>query len=204
MDTTKLFIFGAVFLVFLWLTRRLFPNEKPPMGGELPQQPPPSFAKDAFAKDGFEDDAFEDFDAIKQPAVIGAELPFPIDLPPRVQRSNGTYNRPHIVNYYFSKTDLVRGPEDPRVLCDTFFVEFANPESRARWTGEYVVVTPAGLQAELDSLVRSGIFFSGLMVIVPNWNLGTILKTILDTMMEEDAGAPDGATFLPDSSENMI
>ena len=49
----------------------------------------------------------------KEPAVVGADLPFPIHVPEIKRDADGRYNRPEFLNYYFEETDLVRGPENP-------------------------------------------------------------------------------------------
>ena len=81
-----------------------------------------------------------------QPVLVGSDLPFPVSLPPREAGPDGKYNRPLVLNYYFKKLDLMRGPEDPQCFCDEFFIELEAPETRALWTNEYIVATPAGLQ----------------------------------------------------------
>jgi hypothetical protein len=56
----------------------------------------------------------------KEPAVVGAELPFPIHVPPINRDEDGRYNRPEFLNYYFEERDLVRGPENPGSFYDDF------------------------------------------------------------------------------------
>jgi hypothetical protein len=118
--------------------------------------------------------------------VIGAELPFPVGLPPVQQLADGRYNRPNVLNYYFSNLDLKSGPPNPRSFCDQLFVEFEAPETGARWTNEYTVATPFGLQDLMDQTGQK-LTLEGTVVIVQRWDMADILKTVLDDVMERYA-----------------
>lgn len=171
MEPAKLAIFLFFFVAFIMVARRLFSAGAP----SCPSDYPPPFPNDA--------DPYQD---AKRPAVIGAELPFPIGLPPVQQLPNGRYNRPNILNYYFSNLDLKAGPENPRSFCDQLFVEFESPETGAHWTSEYTLATPFGLQALLDQTGQN-LCFDGTLVVVPRWDITLILKTVLDDVMEKYA-----------------
>jgi hypothetical protein len=174
-DPEKIVAFLMFFVAFLWFSRRLFAHEKPlgPDGFPVPPEPP------------------DDYQPGKQPAVIGAELPFPITLPPIQQLPSGRYNRPKVLNYYFSNLDLKAGPDNPRTFCDQFFVQFEAPETGAVWTNEYTVATPFGLQELLDGTGQM-LTFNGSVVIVPRWDMALILRTVLDDVIEKYAHAsPD-------------
>lgn len=179
----KIVVFLVFFFAFLWITRRLFSREKPPGPSDFQ---PPVFP-----------DPPEDYTALgrgKPPATIGAELPFPVVLPPVQQLPSGRYNRPKVLNYYFSNLDLKTGPDNPRVFCDQLFVQFEAPETGASWTNEYTVATPFGLQELMDGTGQN-LAFDGTMVIVPRWDMGLILRTVLDDVIDKYAHAE------PDSDE---
>ncbi|HLJ29711.1 MAG TPA: hypothetical protein VKY85_23590 [Candidatus Angelobacter sp.] len=179
-EPAKLAIFLIFLIAFIVITRRMFSSGKPSYSSEYP---PPSFP-----------DARDGYGTSKQPAAIGSELPFPVSLPPVQQLPNGRYNRPNVLNYYFSNLDLKAGPGNPRSFCDQLFVEFEAPETGAVWTSEYTVATPFGLQDLLDQSGQN-LGFEGTIVIVPRWDMAQILGTVLDDVMEKyadpDAKAAD-------------
>jgi hypothetical protein len=180
-ESAKLAIFLLFFVAFIVITRRMFSSGKPSYSSEYP---PPPFP-----------DAPEDYTDSKKPAVIGSELPFPVGLPPVERLPNGRYNRPKVLNYYFSNLDLKSGPENPRSFCDQLFVEFEAPETGAVWTSEYTVASPFGLQDLLDQTGQN-LAFDGAMIIVPRWDMAQILRTVLDDVV--DKYAEPG----PESGEN--
>ena len=168
MDPVKLALFLLFFFAFLVVTRRLFAREKSPYPVDYVPQP--------------YSDAPDDYRSTKRPAVIGSELPFPVKVPALERLPDGSYNRPKVLNYYFSNLDLKTGPENPRSFCDQLFVEFATPESGARWINEYVVATPFGLQDLLDSTGQT-LDFNGTVIIVTRWDMAEILKTVIEDVM---------------------
>src|SRR5258708_26932189 len=123
----------------------------------------------------------------RRPAFTGADLPFPIPLPPVKRRKDGRYNRPNILNYFFKTVDLVQGPADPRSFCDDFFIEIQNPADGNAWTLQYVVGTPAGLQKELDTEASSSLYFENCVIIVPKWNLKTLLQPAIQEIVNHSA-----------------
>lgn len=165
MDPLKLAIFLFFFVAFLIVARRIFSS-----GSRV-------YASDYLPPD---------LDGKKQPAVIGSELPFPTALSPVQQLPNGRYNRPKVLNYYFSNLDLKSGPENPRAFCDQLFVQFEAPETGAQWTNEYTVATPFGLQSLLDQTGQN-LSFEGTVIIVAQWDMTKIMRTVLDDMMERYA-----------------
>jgi hypothetical protein len=170
-ESAKLAIFLLFFVAFIIVARRLFSDGAHP----YPADYPPPFPNEA-----------DDYQDAKQPAVIGSELPFPVGLPPVQQLPDGRYNRPNILNYYFSNLDLKTGPENPRSFCDQLFVEFESPETGARWTNEYTVASPFGLQSLLDETGQN-LCFDGTVIIVPRWDIALILRTVLDDVVEKYA-----------------
>jgi len=177
MDPIKLIAFAAFFGLFLVVVRKLFSNETVYGPAQYPQYADTGAAFAPPMK--------------KQPAVVGSDLPWPVQLPPRVLRADGNYNRPEIGNYYFKKLDLIAGPEDPLCFCDEFYVEFVVPETATpmhgpvSWTSQYVVATPAGLQKMLET--GESLIWDGLTVIVPSWDIGGLLKTIVDDDMAKES-----------------
>lgn len=170
MESVKLAIFLFFFVAFIVIARRLFSNDTPSYSSDYP--PPP-----------FPGPSDDDTPNPKQPAAIGAELPFPISLPQIQRFPDGRYNRPKILNYYFSNLDLRTGPENPRSFCDQLFVEFEAPETGAQWISEYTVASPFGLQDLMDQTGQK-LCFDGTVVIVPRWDMAQILRTVLDDLME--------------------
>ena len=168
MDPVKLALFLLFFFAFLVVTRRLFAREKSPYPIDYVPQP--------------YSEAPDDYGNTKAPAAIGAELPFPVSVPALERLPDGSYNRPKVLNYYFSNLDLKTGPENRRSFCDQLFVEFEAPESGARWINEYVVATPFGLQDLLDSTGQT-LDFSGTVIIVTRWDMAEILKTVIEDVM---------------------
>ena len=82
--------------------------------------------------------------------LVGADLPFPINLPEIEQDADGRYNRPEFLNYYFGKTNIQSGPENPAAFLDEFFLQARDPENQHTFTYRYTVATPAGLQQAMD------------------------------------------------------
>lgn len=178
MESVKIAIFLLFFVAFIIVARRLFsggggtaysPDYRP---SPLPDPP-------------------DDLAYSKRPALVGSELPFPAEAPPVQRLEDGRYNRPNVLNYYFSNLDLQTGPENPRSFCDQLFVQFEAPETGAKWTNEYVVATPFGLQDLLDQTGQN-LSFDGTVIIVPRWNMAQILKTVLDDVMERYAHVERG------------
>ena len=178
MDSVKIAIFVAVFLALLFLGRKLSSSEtviipRPP---DPPKPQPPD--------DGLRAALTTDPNHPRQPALTGADLPFPIPLPPVKRGKDGRYNRPNILNYYFKTIDLAQGPADARSFCDDFFIELQNPADGNAWTLQYVVATPAGLQKELDTEASSSLYFDNGVIIVPKWELNGILQTVVEEILK--------------------
>lgn len=170
MDPLKVVIFIVVFGLFLLVVKKLF-NSEIPNPAHVPPMPYPEPPQSSAEKAG--------------PTVLtGSEIPFPISVPQRVQREDGTWNRPEIRNYFFAKTDLVRGPEDRQAFCDELTVEFEIPEEHQRWFAQYNVVTPAGLDKFLATQKSGAVMMDHTVILVPRWDLGAILQSIINDTME--------------------
>lgn len=118
MDPIKLIIFGAAFLLLLLLGRKLAGSGDAHELIVPPQDLMPSVGSPPQVIRPYEDDEPEP-DA---PRVVGADLPFPITLPEIKCDTDGRYNRPEFLNYYFEKIDLKSGPVDPGSFCDDFYM----------------------------------------------------------------------------------
>ena len=111
MDPVKVGIFVVAFLLLLLLGRKLSSFSEstmitPPPGSRIDE--PVVVATPRTTG--------------KEPAVVGADLPFPIHIPEIKRDADGRYNRPEFLNYYFEETDLVRGPENPAAFYDDFYL----------------------------------------------------------------------------------
>ena len=120
----------------------------------------------------------------RRPALTGAEIEFPVKLPPVTRSSDGTYNRPVFLNYFFNKIDLETGPIDPACFFDEFTLHAEDPESGQKLTFEYTVATPAGLRQVMEQEKFASLYMDGKTVIVARWDLATILGTISDEIMK--------------------
>lgn len=187
MESVKISIFLLFFVAFIIVARRVFSG-----GGGT--QYSPDYKPSPLPGPA------DDLPGSKRPAVIGSELPFPAEVAPVQRLEDGSFNRPNVLNYYFSNLDLQTGPENPRSFCDQLFVQFQAPETGERWTSEYVVATPFGLQELLDQTGQN-LTFNGAIIIVPRWSMALILKTVLDDVMEKYAHSDAEATEIDNGPE---
>jgi hypothetical protein len=178
MDPIKIIIFVAAFLVLLLLGRKLSAVEEvhasPPELPQLSSEPMIHIAKEDTKP--------------KSPAAVGADLPFPLQLPELELRDDGTYNRPEFLNYYFGEIDLIAGPPNSTSFCDEFFVETRDPKDEHLGTYRYLVATPAGLQAEMDSEHVSTLNLGDQAVIVSRWDLTLILDAVVKDIIKTYGG----------------
>ena len=171
MELTKVVVFIGAFLLLLLAGRKLSAMGESSIADTAPPDPP-------------DDPADSVSPTRRTPALTGADLPFPVELPPVQRQPNGGYNRPRILNYYFGKIDLVQGPPDPRAFCDDFFITIQNPEDDHSWTVQYVAATPAGLQRELEADSSSALYLEARVVIVARWDVPLILQTVTEEIMK--------------------
>lgn len=185
-DPVKLAIFLLFFVGFFIITRRMF------SGGPSisPGTPPPQPSADSWTS----------YPSSNEAPVIGSELPFPVKLPPVERNPDGRYNRPKVLNYYFSNLDLRKGPENPISFCDQLFIQFESPETGASWTSEYIIATPFGLQDLLDQTGQN-LVFDGTIIVVPRWNMAEILKAVLDDTIQRYVGPDAKDTGTQDTSK---
>jgi hypothetical protein len=174
-DPIKVVIFVAAFLLLLLLGRKLSamgessitpvaPRSEPVIDGPVVIAPPRS--------------------AGKEPAVVGAELPFPIHVPEIKRDADGRYNRPEFLNYYFEETDLVRGPENPAAFYDDFYVLVRDIENNHTAFYKYFVATPAGLQKAMDDEHLPALYLEEQALIVSRWDVQLILDAAVRDIMK--------------------
>jgi hypothetical protein len=192
LDPVKILIFVGAFLLLLLLGRMLsaasevHAHELPHDGaGLLPVQ------------------------AVDEPqargeGLTGAEIGFPFSLPPVEQDEKGAFNRPYYNNYYFAKTDLLRGPADPRSFCDELFLVLQDPGSEQTWETKYTVATPSGLQQLMNQEQYVSLYLDAPVIVVSEWNLSTILRTVVDEDLKKyGSGGEEEPTSFP-SPNNII
>jgi hypothetical protein len=175
-DPVKIAIFLVVFGLLLVIGRMLSASSEV-HAAQLPLPEPQT--RSAGAPDSSESDGF------KQRDLTGAEIEFPIQLPPVARLGDGRFNRPIVRNYYFAKTDLLRGPADPASFCDEFFIELQDPQSGHVWTYDYTVATPAGLHQVMNSEKFDSLYLAGNAVVISGWDLRMVLHTVMDEIMKE-------------------
>ncbi len=176
MDPLKIVIFIVAFVALLVIGRILSARSEvhaAALPRPAPQPGSSEAVEDSFAPGGR-----------RQAVLTGAEIDFPIQLPPVKRLDDGGFNRPNILNYHFAKTDLVRGPADPDCFYDEFFLEAQDPESEHVWTHTYSVATPAGLRRVMEDEKFDSLYFDRSVIIVPRWDLKLILGTVMDEIMK--------------------
>jgi hypothetical protein len=190
LDPIKITIFIAAFAVLL-LLGRILSSKSEVHAASLPHSSPPENTPGALE--------VADSSGRPRPAVTGAEIDFPIQIPPVALQEDGSYNRPNFLNYYFSKTDLVRGPADPTSFCDELSLETQDPGNEQAWTYKFTVATPSGLRQIMDQEKFSSLFFEGALVVVPRWDLAAIMQAVTEEIMKTyghkgDGDSGDGAS----------
>jgi hypothetical protein len=192
LDPVKILLFVGAFLLLLLIGRLLSASsevhaqELPHDGAALlPVQP------------------VDDLRSPQDEVLTGAEVGFPFTLPPVTQDEKGRFNRPYYNNYYFSKTDLVRGPADPRSFVDDLFLVSQDPGSGQAWETKYVVATPSGLQQLMNQEQYASLYLDDTVVIVSEWNLGVILRTVVDEDLKRYGAAAEEQQS-PPAINNLI
>jgi hypothetical protein len=173
LDPVKIVIFVVAFLLLLLLGRKLSAFSESTM-----ITPPPGSGIDEPAV------AAAPRATGKEPAVVGADLPFPINVPEIERDADGRYNRPEFLNYYFQETDLVRGPENPAAFCDDFYVLVRDIENSHTALYKYFVATPAGLQKAMDEEHLRALYMEDQALIISRWDVPLILDTAVKDIMK--------------------
>jgi hypothetical protein len=178
LDPVKVILFLAVFAALLVLGRILSSSSEV-HAARLPL-PGPS---DGSGDSGAGDEAAP-LNERGRPPLTGAEYGFPFRIPPVTRLGDGTYNRPNFVDYHFSKTDLVRGPDDPECFFDELCLKAQDPANGHAWEYYYTVATPSGLRKVMDDEKFASLYLDGGAIIVPRWDLSNILHTVVDEIMK--------------------
>lgn len=178
LDPVKIILFIAVFVALLIIGRMLAASSEV-HAAELPRPAPQPGSAGADVEDLVAPDRRQDA------ALTGAEMAFPIQIPPVTRMDDGRYNRPNFLNYYFSKTDLVRGPDDPTCFFDELTLEAQDPESEHIWNYVFTVATPSGLRKVMEEEKFASLYLDGGAVLVPRWDLPMILHTVVDEVVKK-------------------
>lgn len=189
MDLTKLLIFLAVFIAFLIIARLLSSGDQ-----SYPVQSDLTDTNQAYSDTGSQ--------SVLKGTVTGAEIPFPVEVPPVEYLGDGKYSRPILRNYYFSKIDLVRGPENPTAFFDELRLTLEHPDTGYQWTMHYTVASPAGVDAYLRSEDFDSLLLNGKILLVRSWQLSKILKDVMDDIMAEQQLANSDADENPGQDQS--
>ena len=136
--------------------------------------------------------------------MVGADLPFPINVPEIKRDADSRYNRPEFLNYYFEETDLVQGPENPASFYDDFYLLVRDIENNHTVLYKYFVATPAGLQKAMDDEHLPALYLEDQSLIVPRWDVTLILDTVVKDIMKSYAETkhPEDAHALPGDDDS--
>lgn len=191
MEPIKILVFVGAFVLLLLIGRILSASSEV-HAHELPHDGAPLIPVQAVEE------------AASVPAaevLTGAEVGFPFSLPPVTEDDKGKFNRPYYTNYYFAKTDLVRGPEDPRSFYDEFFLQAQDPASEHMWESKYIVATPSGLQQLMSKEQFISLYLDDPVIVISEWNLAVILRTVVDEDLKRfgSAGEDDQQIAIPEN-----
>jgi hypothetical protein len=187
-DPVKVVIFVVAFLLLLFLGRKLSSRAELQMAIPPPPQPPTPETIATHYSD--EDEAGENL-----PAAVGADIPFPVSLPPVRRNPDGRFNRPNFLNYHFRTIDLKAGPEDPTCFCDELFVQTRDPDDGHFWTNKFTVATPSGMERLMNDERLVSLYLDSGTIVVLRWDLETIIGTVVQEIMKAylDPNDPDRA-----------
>jgi hypothetical protein len=206
MEPVKVVIFIVAFLLLFVLGRLLssraevHASELPYLPGPdpapLPQPTPIHSAKLEVAHTQYEPNwnrlpSAPEGGGRRKLARTGAEIGLPFSVAPVTQDDKGKFNRPYYLNYYFKHIDLVDGPADPASFCDHFFVVYQDPATKHEWEKEYIVATPSGLRDVMQKERFESLYLDELTIIVREWNLSLILRTVLDEHLKSFGNEDD-------------
>ena len=195
MEPIKILIFVGVFVLLL-LIGRILSAASEVHAQELPHDGAPVMPVPAVGEAAAMAPAGE--------VLTGAEVGFPFSLPPVTEDNKGKFNRPYYTNYYFARTDLVRGPSDPRSFYDEFFLVAQDPASEHMWETKYIVATPSGLQQLMSKEQFVSIYLDDPVIVVSEWNLAVILRTVVDEDLKRFGSAGEDEQLSSTTFENKI
>src|ERR1700748_1572650 len=165
MDPVKVVIFIAAFLLLIILGRKFSTS-----GESIPI--PSSLRKTD------NDLPKEDSVLNNEPALIGADIPFPIYVPQITCDQDGKYNRPEFLNYYFEKIDLVQGPPDAATFYDYFYLEARDLENSHTIHYKFFVASPLGVTKAIAEEKIRAMLWREHSFIVARWALPLILEVV--------------------------
>jgi hypothetical protein len=178
-DLAKIILFIVVFAALLVLGRILSSSSEVHASTMSPGRPGEGPAEPASG----DDDQLSEGN--RHHPLTGAEFGFPFRVPPVTRLEDGTYNRPNFVDYYFSKIDLSRGPDDPECFFDELCLKAQDPGNGHNWDTYYTVATPSGLRKVMEDERFASLYLDGGAIIVPRWDLANILHTVVDELMKD-------------------
>jgi hypothetical protein len=111
--------------------------------------------------------------------AVGKEIAFPFDIREFEAQYGPDFKRPSILNYYFTATDLIKGPPDPEAFYDSFSIEFLNEDDNHRWTSEYTIATPQGIDQHMADNRYKAQYGDG-MIILRRYDLADILRAVVE------------------------
>ena len=85
---------------------------------------------------------------------------------------------------YFTKADVIPGPEDPEIFADELNLELYDPESDHAWWQSYFVATPQGLAKLLRE--KSWRYLHAPEILVfPRYNLEEIRRAVVTRIVAD-------------------
>jgi hypothetical protein len=104
---------------------------------------------------------------------VAASLPFDPSL-----------GRIEIRKFFFRKTDVTPGPDDPEVFADELLIELYDPESGHSWWQSYFVATPQGLARILRDKAWRYLHAAEILVL-PRYDLEEIRRAAVSRIMAD-------------------
>jgi hypothetical protein len=104
---------------------------------------------------------------------VAASLPFDPAL-----------RRIQIKKFFFDKTDVVPGPDDPEVFAEELHIQLYDPDSDHDWWQSYFVATPRGITKILQE--RSWRYLHAPEILVfPRYDLEEIRRAVVSRIMAD-------------------
>ena len=105
---------------------------------------------------------------------VAASLPFDPSL-----------GRIRIKRFYFDKTDVHPGPEDPEVFAEELHIELYDPDTDHSWWQSYFVATPQGLAKILWEKHWRYLHASQILVF-PRYDVEEIRRAVVNRIMADN------------------
>ena len=104
---------------------------------------------------------------------VAASLPFDPEL-----------GNLRIRKFFFKKTDVAPGPDDPEAFADELNVELYDPDSNHAWWQSFFVATPQGLAKKLREKSWRYLYAPEILVL-PRYNLEEIRRAVVSRIMAD-------------------